>query len=247
MNSVLITGAGSGIGAACARAFSQLGFRVLLLGRSRDKLEKTAQQLSTPSQLLAIDLCQDDFSQVFENFLSHAQLDKYPLASVINNAGVFKKQAFVDSTDSDWMDIFRTNLLGPVRVARCCFKYLKACPNSSLVNVSSTLSFRPMAGTAPYSALKAALNQFTQVLALEWAPMNIRVNVVSPGIVDTPIQSFHTTAKDHPARKMAENAQPLARVGKPEEIAQAVVFLATENSAWTTGAQLNVDGGISLL
>lgn len=110
----------------------------------------------------------------------------------------------------------------------------------SIVNVSSTLGVRPTAGTGAYSAMKAAQINWAQSLALEGAQHGIRVNCVAAGIVDTPI---HPPGMIH----QMHSAQPLGRVGRPEEIAQSIYFLATEQSAWTTGSVLHVDGGINLL
>lgn len=114
--------------------------------------------------------------------------------------------------------------------------------------ISSTLAHKPTPMTAAYSASKAAIQNLTKTLALEGAPFNIRVNCVSPGIVETPI---HNLAKlDVEARQkradLMHSLQPLARMGKPNDIAEAVYFLGSEASAWTTGSILDVDGGINI-
>ena len=125
---------------------------------------------------------------------------------------------------------------------------MKTGNNNSIVNVSSTLGLKPTADTSAYSASKAAMNNWTQSLALALGSKKIRANCVCPGLVDTPIHSFHSLSipeKEKTLQKLSP-MQPLGRVGKSEEIAQSIYFLASEESAWTTGAILSVDGGINI-
>ena len=127
------------------------------------------------------------------------------------------------------------------------YPLMKPAFSHNIVNVSSTLGLRPTADTSAYSATKAAMVNWTHSLALGLGAQNIRANCVCPGLVDTPIHPFH----DQPAerkqitlQKMA-HMQPLGRIGTPEEIAKAIYFLACEDSSWTTGSVLSVDGGIN--
>ena len=131
------------------------------------------------------------------------------------------------------------NLAAPIWLCKAAYPWLRRSAAGVVVNCSSSLAQRPVAGVAAYNASKAALESLTRTLALEWAPDGIRVVAVSPGVVDTPI---HGGADLQPLDAM----HPLGRVGKAEEIAAAVLFLACDASAWTTGAILAVDGGIHL-
>lgn len=233
--SVLVTGAGSGIGQATAQVFSQNGYHVILLGRSLQKLSAVQSQLKGPSEAYSCDI--GDLAQV-KKTIGHLQQKNVRLYSVINNAGIFDRRNFAESSDELWRRHFETNLLGPARVARECLSILES--PASIVNVSSTLGLRPVAKTAVYSAMKAGLVSMTKTLALEWAPNGIRVNAICPGLVETPI---HGPLTDE-ARDGFHKSQPLGRMGTPQEIADAILFLATH--AWMTGSILSVDGGISL-
>jgi NAD(P)-dependent dehydrogenase (short-subunit alcohol dehydrogenase family) len=168
------------------------------------------------------------------------------LKALINNAGLYERKTFFETKDEDWERQWRTNLQAPVELCRHLHPLLMKAAPASVVNISSTLGLRPVAQTAAYSATKAALNSLTQTLALEWAP-HVRVNAVCPGIVDTPIHTFHELAEGSEVRRGVHEAHPLGRMGRPEHIAAAVDFLLSEDSNWTTGSLWTVDGGIHLL
>lgn len=147
-----------------------------------------------------------------------------------------------------WLRQFEVNLMGPVRIARALFPYFKEHGGGSIVNVASTLGMRPTGPTSAYSASKAAMINWTQSLALEGGPAKIRANCVCPGIVDTPIHSFHSLQNLQKEQTLAQlnPLQPLGRIGQPEDVAKAVYFLGSDLSSWTTGSILAVDGGINL-
>jgi NAD(P)-dependent dehydrogenase (short-subunit alcohol dehydrogenase family) len=243
----LITGAGSGIGRATALEFSRQGYFVYLMGRSKDKLEGTALHCRAGATLLACDL--KDAAQVEKRVKEIFENPLYQLEVLVNNAGVFQMHTFETGSDEVWREQFEVNVLGPVRLARLLIPYFKKYKKGSIVNVSSTLGLRPTKTTGAYSASKAALNSWTQSLAQELGPDGIRVNSVCPGLVDTPIHEFHSFEKDKKTETLQRMAslQPLGRIGNAEEIARSVYFLASEQSAWTTGALLAVDGGINLV
>jgi NAD(P)-dependent dehydrogenase (short-subunit alcohol dehydrogenase family) len=244
----LITGAGSGIGRATALELSRRGYFVYLMGRDKDKLEVTALNCRAGAALLACDLKVP--AQVEKRVAEALENPLYRLEILINNAGIFATHSAEEGSDELWREQFEVNLLGPVRLARWLIPYFKKHQGGSIVNVSSTLALRPGANTGAYSATKAALNSWTQSLAQELGPYKIRVNSVCPGIVDTPIHGFHSLKEEMKAeavQKMAQ-LQPLGRIGNAEEVAKSICFLAsTEDSPWTTGAVLSVDGGINLV
>lgn len=242
----LITGASSGIGRAAALEFARNGYFVYLMGRNKERLEEVALQCTAGASLLSCDLrepaqVEKRVKEIFENPL-------YQLEVLVNNAGMFKTQNIEEGSDAIWTEHYEANLLGPVRLTRLLFPYFKKYKKGSIVNVSSTLGIMPTANTGAYSALKAAMINWTQSLAIEAGPLGIRANVVCPGLVDTPIHSFNALSgnkKEEALSKMA-NLQPLGRIGTPEEIAKSIYFLGSELSSWTTGAILSVDGGINL-
>lgn len=245
MKQVLISGAGSGIGLACAQLFSEKGWHAVLLGRNEKKLQDAQKSLKNTSSILVADL-----SNVgdFVSLSQQAQAQKLSLTALINNAGIYQPSRFEDESAESWIKHFETNLFGAVRLTHLFWSQLMA-NKGSVVNVSSTLGLRPIENTGAYSASKAAMNNWTQTLALEAGRQGVRVNAICPGLVDTPIHSFHQSSqKEHQAlRDRLDRMQPLQRMGQPREIAEAVYFAAcNETASWMTGALLPVDGGISL-
>lgn len=241
----LITGASSGIGAATARLFSKNGYFVYLLGRNTENLEQVALGCPAGSSILKCDLADSKLIQKAINHL-HERSDTN-LDVLVNNAGIFLRDSFNDKEITSWRKQFETNLFGAVELTNGLVDLLIK-NKGSIVNVSSGLGLRPSANVVGYSASKAAMNAWTLGLAQELGPQGVRVNVVCPGLVDTPIHDFNKLpAKEKQAAldKMA-NLQPLGRVGTPEEIAESIYFLGTSGSRWTTGAVLTVDGGINL-
>lgn len=243
---VLITGAGSGIGAATALEFSRQGYFVYLMGRSKEKLEDVALNCRQGACLLSCDL--QDSSQVNKRVREIFENPIYQLEVLVNNAGIYKTHTAETSTDEIWREHFEINMLGPERLTRLLIPYFKERKKGSIVNVSSTLGLKPTGPTGAYSALKAALINWTQNLALELGQCGIRVNCICPGIVDTPIHPFHAFSAEKKQEALGKYAglQPLGRIGTADEIARSIYFLASEASSWTTGAILTVDGGINL-
>lgn len=243
--SVIITGAGTGIGASTAKLFSENGYFVYLLGRTVSHLDSVAKTLEH-SQAFVCDLTDpEQVKKTSQNIMAQTHRQVHAL---INNAGVFRRHPYEDGSDEVWMTQWWTNMMGPVRLTREFFPYFKQNKLGSIVNVSSTLGLRPSFETSAYSATKAAMINWTQSLALEGASFNIRANCVCPGLVDTPIHDFHflPPVEKEKALHQLKNMQPLGRVGQPEEIARSIYFLGSEQSSWTTGAVLSVDGGINL-
>ncbi len=242
----LITGAGSGIGRATALKFSTGYDRLILVGRSEDKLKATAAEASCPCEVLPCDLSESaavrDLIQKVERIFNNSS-EAGQLQALVNNAGVFDRTDFLQSSDDYWLYHFQNNLMSALRLTRELFPLLKRA-QGSVTNVSSTLGLRPVAQTAAYSAMKAAMVSWTQALALEWAPHGVRVNCVAPGLVETPM---HQHLLDQAGvREQMDKAQPLGRMGRPEEIAEAIYFLSSQASSWTTGSVFSVDGGIHL-
>lgn len=243
---VLITGAGSGIGRETAHCFSQAGHPVFLLGRTEKKLQQVARELNSQSHILACDLTQASaVKESVEKVRQTLAASQGSLETLVNNAGIIERREFSESDDQMWELNFHANLLGPVRITRELIPLLKD-RTGSIVNLASTLGQKPVPNTSVYSAMKAATINWTQCLALELAARGIRVNAVSPGIVETPIHGLEALDNADEVKATLHSMQPLKRMGRPEEIAKAIYFLASQNSSWTTGATLTVDGGIQL-
>lgn len=244
----VVSGSGSGIGQAIARKLIAEGHSVFGLGRDRSKLERTAKELPIGRFVFtSADLSEakSTHSAVAEirDWLSEKRL---PLLGLVNNAGVFDRIAFHLTSDAIWERQFHNNMLSAARLTRELYPDLQKSKPNSVLNISSTLSDRPITHTAAYSAMKAAMVNWSKALAIEWAPENIRVNCICPGLVDTPIHAFHGGSETDDSRIKAHASQPLGRLGTSEDIAEASWFLLSPASSWTTGAVLMVDGGISL-
>lgn len=241
----IITGASSGIGESIAQTLSPLGYKVILLGRNIDRLKKVASEL-LDSEYYQCDL--QDVDQVIK--VSHNLIKKFESASfdkavLINNAGIVNRLSFENNSISEWQQQFQTNLFAPAMLTQSLLTFLKDQKQARIINISSSLAIRPIKETSIYSASKAALNSMTQSLALELAEFKIPVNAICPGIVETPIHSFYQTDNER-LRNDLNQAQPLGRIGQPEDIAKTVQFLAEDASDWMTGTLLPVDGGILL-
>ncbi len=244
-STVVVTGASSGIGAAIAIEFSKHGHHVVLLGRSLEKLISVQAKCKSQTTLLAFDL---------KNLQEHAAellkaLDNKPsLEILINNAGVYHQESFAKTTDDVWEEQFYINLLGPVQLTRLLWPILTKNKKGSILNISSTLGIKPVANTSAYSAMKAALNNWTITLAQEGGAYNIRANSICPGIVDTPIHAFHTMAPEEKLRVKTQMSklQMISNIGTPEDIARSAYFIASDQSAFTTASILTIDGGIGL-
>jgi NAD(P)-dependent dehydrogenase (short-subunit alcohol dehydrogenase family) len=243
----VITGASSGIGAETAKLFSKNGYFVFLAGRNVDRLTEVALQCPAGSSLLKIDFEKPETLKKYaDHVFGRADIS---LEVLVNNAGIYQNHDFLGGDSQLWARQFQVNLFGPLQWTQMLMPLLVKSGCGSIVNVSSTLGLRPGATSGAYSAAKAAMNSWTQSLAIEYGPQGVRVNAVCPGIVDTPIHAFHSLPEQEKEKRLNAMAklQPMSRIGRPDEIAKAVYFLATEQSSWTTGALLSVDGGINLV
>lgn len=242
---VFVTGAGTGIGAATAVKFAKEGWDVVLCGRRREKLEETAAQIQAATALFPLDLADRDSKPKIETWLMQNRSVASRLQAIVHNAGIVDWEGTLQSSDESWHRTFETNVFGAIRLTQALYPSLKK-NKGAIVNVGSTLGLRPIPNTAAYSASKAALINWTASFAKEAGPDGVRVNCVCPGIIDTPIQSFHLAPnKDELLASMA-GLQPLGRIGQPEDVAHMIWALAGPGSEWTTGAVVTVDGGINL-
>lgn len=242
----LVTGGGTGIGRATAQRLASEGAQVFVIGRRADKLDETVAHVSESggqAKGLALDATDSDAGERAVNACLEwsGRLDV-----LVNAAGSFPATAFPDLDDSEWDDAQAINLTAPMRFSRAAVPALRE-RGGAIVNVSSTNAV--MGDTysicSAYAAAKAGLLGLTRQTAAELAP-EIRVNAVLPGPVDTPMLEGWN---DDPADLKAwlERYLPLDRVAKPEDIASAVAFLASDDSTYITGVSLPVDGGMTLI
>ncbi len=243
---VIVTGAGQGIGKATALLFASKGYFVFLAGRNEEKLIQVAEQCPHGASLLKIDLTKPASLEKYGKHLS--ERPDVCIEALINNAGTFERHDFLQAGMQPWRDQFEVHVFGTIQWTQLVLPLFLKQKKGSIVNVSSTLGLKPTADTSAYSAAKAAMISYTQSLALAYGPAGLRCNVVCPGIVDTPIHSFHQLPAEEKKQVLQslQGLQPLQRIGTADEIAKAIYFLATDDSSWTTGSVLSVDGGINL-
>ena len=239
----MITGAGSGIGRATALLFASEGARLALVGRRREVLEgvvKEVRMRGGEALVAAGDIAiEEEASRIVYESVGRFG----PIHILVNNAGIYAQGTVLTTGIDDWDDMMNVNLRGVFALTKRIVPEMESAGGGSIINVSSTVGDRPVANALAYATSKAALNMFTQCCAVDLAPSRIRVNAVSPAIVDTPIHPAED--RESWAREMGA-LHPLGRVGKPEEIARAILYLAGEDAEWITGTNLVIDGGISL-
>ncbi len=239
----LVTGAGNGIGQAVARALAAAGGTVHLFdvdGQAAQRVasELTAGGMSAFAHAGSVALGQDVLAVLRDIDARHGRLDV-----LVNNAGLNVRSDFRHLSGADWDRIREVNLDGVVRLAREGFELLRRSGQGSLVNIASIMADHGMRQLVGYSATKGAVIALTKGLAVEWAAFNIRVNAVSPGFVET---AMTERVLRMPAfSKALIDKTPMRRFGRPDEIAAAVVFLASDKASFITGTELVVDGGMS--
>jgi 3-oxoacyl-[acyl-carrier protein] reductase len=236
----LVTGASQGIGEAVARQLAAQGARVILAARSADKLETLAAELREAGhQALPLTLDLASPEQLEERLASLPE-EWAAVDVLVNNAGVTDDALLVRMSLEQWRRVLDINLTGAFAITRLLVKGMMRRRWGRILSVSSVVGLMGNAGQANYAAAKAGLVGFSKSLARELAGRNITVNVVAPGYVDTAM----TEALPEAARQPLIEAIPLHRIGRPEEIAAAVGFLASEAAGYITGQVLNVSGGL---
>ncbi|HEU5488669.1 MAG TPA: SDR family oxidoreductase [Candidatus Nitrosotalea sp.] len=243
----IVTGASSDIGLEISKKFVAEGANVVLLGRDMTKLEKARKTIKDySSRTVAIPCDITNESQVIQTV--NQITDHYGKIDIlVNNAGVITDPIhFHEMTDEDWTSLVNTNVFGTFRITKSVIvKMLENKNGGSIINIGSISAERaiPKVHLTVYCTTKAAINMFTKGLAVEYARRNIRCNCVNPGIVNAGMIKSYL---DYPeARKVLEDRQPLNRIGEPEDVANAVTYLASDEAKWISGVLLNVDGGKS--
>ncbi|OFX23232.1 MAG: hypothetical protein A2V77_24105 [Anaeromyxobacter sp. RBG_16_69_14] len=237
----LVTGGSTGIGRAVALELAQAGAQVMVTGRHEHQLRETATQHSGITWVVAdVARLTDAATTLEEVRCRHHRLD-----ILVNNAGIAPVAPISDATPEHVRQIFDVNVVGLIEVTRHALPLLREA-RGTIVNVASVAADQPFANMSVYSASKAAVLALTRAWAQELAAQGVRVNVVSPGPIETPILG----KTGLPQEQLDElgsgivNQVPLGRFGKPEEVASVVGFLASPRSSFVTGAQYAVGGGI---
>lgn len=236
---ILVTGASSGIGRAIAVECSKLGAKVIISGRSSERLLETTKHFIGEYLCLTADLSkEEDLKQLVSNI-------DY-IDGLVNCAGLTKTMPFQFTGRKELDTVMDVNFFAPVELSRLLTKSKKLTSGGSIVFISSISGvYCSAVASSIYSASKGAINGIVKGIALDLAPKNIRVNCVNPGMIDTNIFADGVISSEY--LKEDVKRYPLKRYGKPEEVAHAVIYLLSDASLWVTGTNLLIDGGYTLL
>lgn len=237
----VITGGNSGIGFATAKKFSELGAQVMITGRSADKVSSAAESLSVIGAVADV----QDLSQI-DNLVDQVKREFGTIDILFVNAGIFAPAPIGQISEEMFDQQMGVNFKGAIFTIEKLLPVLNE--GASIINLSSINAYTGMPMTAVYAASKAALNAYTRTAATELAPRKIRVNAVNPGPTETPI--FGKTGMSQEelggfAQALQANI-PLKRFAQPDEIASLVSYLASDDAAFVTGAEFNIDGGANI-
>ena len=235
----IVTGGSRGIGKATAALLAKEGANVVITAKDQTRLENTAKELR---KVIAIpgDITKDvDVQNVVKK-----TLEKFGRVDIlVNNAGIFPKiKPLHEISESEWNEVIDVNLTGQFRFTKAVIPHMMKS-GGRIVNVSSDAGLRSFANfeADAYSASKAALVLLTKAWAVEYAKYKIRVNCVCPGIVETDMTKPYL--RNEAERSIAEAEYPIGRIGTPDDVAKAILYLVSEDSSWVTGAVLPIDGG----
>lgn len=242
----IVTGASSDIGAAIVKKFVEEGAHVVLVGRRIDALKKTSSAIKNgDKQTVTIPCDITDEAQVIQTvdqvFTHYGRID-----ILVNNAATINDPIhFHEMSDSTWTNLIDINMIGTFKMTKAVLNKMLEKKGGSIINIGSISSERaiPKVHLTVYCATKAAINMFTKGIAVEYARKNIRCNCINPGIINAGMIKPYLEYPE--AKKVLEDKQPLNRIGEPEDVASAAVYLASDEASWISGIIVNVDGGKS--
>jgi len=237
----LVTGAGRGIGRAITHALAECGARVAITSRTLEDLERVDREiedkkgecLPIPADVTVVDQC---YQVVEKAYQWHNRLD-----ILVNSAGVNIQRMAIDVTEEDWDKVISTNLKGSFFCCQAAGRKMIPQRKGKIINITSQMSFVGFYKRAAYCASKGGVTQFTKVLAVEWARYNINVNCVAPTFLFTPFTE--PMFQDKGFHEEVLRRIPMGRIGKPEDVTGAVIYLASDASDLVTGSTILVDGG----
>ena len=236
----LVTGASGGIGGAIARALHRHGATVALAGTRTAALEALAQQLGGRTHVLTADLADPD---AVERLARDAEAAMGKLDILVNNAGITRDNLALRMKDEDWQAVLDVNLTAAFRLTRAALRGMVRRRHGRIISIASVVGVTGNPGQANYAAAKAAMIGMTKSLAAEVATRGITVNCIAPGIIATAMTD--KLNDDQKARILAQI--PMARLGLPDDVAPAAVYLASAEAAYVTGQTLHVNGGMAMI
>lgn len=243
----LITGGGTGIGRACALEFARQGAKVAVAGRRPEQLAAVVTEIQGDGGRAMPLQCDVTKVEQVERAV-RSVVDNFGLLNVVvNNAGAMSPGDAEQTSEAHWDLMINTNLKGTFLISRASLRFLRRAGGGSIINMSSVFGLVGGKQRAAYAAAKGGVTMLTRAMALDHADEGIRVNCICPSLVETDITRglFANAPNPQEARKQRISMIPLGRAGTPEEIAHLAVYLASDESAWVTGAALPIDGGQS--
>lgn len=235
----VVTGAGGGIGKAVALALGQVGMQVAVLDRSQDLVDATLAEFAAANLSgsgYACDVTDEDAVLEVANKVGKANV-------LVNTAGLLRPGALADLTTKEWQALLDVNLTGYFITARAFVPKFVAAGGGSIIHIASVSGVNPQGTSGAYSVSKAGVLMLSKQLAFELGPQGIRSNTVSPGLVRTPLTEAYYLVGDVAQRR--DQAIPIRRVAKPDDIADVVTFLASDRARYVTGADIVADGGFT--
>ncbi len=236
---VIVTGASSGIGEATVKAFLEKQANVLMVARSEDKLKQLSDGVY--SRYLALDLTDE---KAAEKIIGEATIEWERIDIIVNAAGILQTGSIMNTSLKDFDYMMNINLRSVFSIMQTAIPFLKET-KGNVVNVSSVVGLRAFPNILSYCVSKAALDHLTRCSALELAPLGIRVNAVNPGVIETNLHKSSGMDERSYERFLehSKTTHPLGRVGEPEEVAELILFLASDKAGWITGETVSIDGG----
>lgn len=243
----LITGGGTGIGRAIAVAFAREGASVAVAGRRLEKVKEVANAIEKQGGAALALQCDVSHEKDAERAVSETAKKFGKLDVLVNNAGALSVSTVDTITEDDWDRVISVNLKGPFLMSRAALKEFRKNGGGTIVNIGSVLGLVAMKDRAAYCASKGGVTMLTKAMALDHAHENVRVNCICPSIVETELVKglFDDSEQGKRLKQSRMGTIPLGRFGKPADVAELAVFLASDESSWLTGTAIPLDGGLT--